>query len=181
MDTSPTTKVSGIVSTEKRLETIIHRLLEKSVARHDISIQGPPGKLIKEYGHPFLQPQIIQKSGHPPKERAFLEDDFGWVLGFTLAVPIFISTILAILFLGNTGSARDDFFYGILGAIVGAFAGSVLLRRIKKNHIKRIVEQEKKGGFVLWVTVSAEEHLNDVLTILKNYNVKDITVNSDAR
>ncbi len=173
MDNLPKNTISAIVGSERRLEMIINRLLEKSVARHDISIQGPPSKMIEEYGRPFLQPKIIQESDHAPTKRAFLDDDFGWVLGFAIGIPVFICTVIAIVLLGDLYSNQKSLLYGSIGATIGALLGASLASFIKKYRTTLIHEQEKQGGFVLWITVT-EDHIPEIMAILKKYRASNV-------
>lgn len=179
MDNLPKKIVSAIVGSERRLETIINRLLEKSVARHDISIQGPPNQLIKEYGKPFLQPKIIQKSDHAPTKRAFLDDDFGWVLGLAIGIPVFLGMVITLSLFGDLHSDLRNFGYAAIGAAIGAIAGALFSWLIKRYRTTLIHEQEKQGGFVLWITAT-EDHIPKIMAILKKYHAREIRIESET-
>ncbi|CEK11717.1 hypothetical protein [Legionella hackeliae] len=88
MTNLPNQTISAIVSSESVLEEIITKLTEKTVARHDINVQGSPTKIAEKYGKSYVDPDIIKESRNPPKKEHFLEDDFGWVVGFVLWITV---------------------------------------------------------------------------------------------
>lgn len=176
MSNTSTCKISAIISNERRLEKVIHRLIQHAVARHDISVQGPPNKMADKFGTHYLKPNNIQESKNPPKQEAFLTDDFGWLIGFAFAIPVFIGVIIGVFIIGDVRSIGDNFLFGILGGIIGAVIGFLLSRKIKQRHEDIAREQEEKGGYVLWITLTGHNQVDDVTTILKKYSAKSITV-----
>lgn len=174
MDKITTKKISAIVRTESELEDVILQLFDDSVARSDISIQGSPEQIKQRYGDCFIDPKFIQKSKEPPTQEPFLEEDFGWVVGLSFAIPLVICMIVAIFLIGDVRSYSDNWFYGITGIIVGSAVGFLIARTVKKKHDDKIIKQEKEGGFVLWInTHSAKQH-QQVLKILKNHHALHI-------
>ncbi|MBA4697151.1 MAG: hypothetical protein H2069_07180 [Legionella sp.] len=167
-------KVSAIVSNEARLERIIHRLLLKTVDRHAISIQGSPTQIAEKYGTPYVEPSVIQQSNNPPKQEFFLEDDYGWALGFSFAIPFFLCIVVAVFLLGDVQSIKDNLIYGSLGAVVGLFAGWAVATLVKHHQKRWIQAQESRGGFVLWVTVTSDEQAMKVVRILKRFRAHAI-------
>lgn len=172
--TETTEKISAILNTEEELEEVITQLIAKSVSFADISIQGTPTQLKEKYGVQFIDPEVIQNSRRPPKKEAFLQDDFGWVLSYSFAIPFIVCIILGIFIIGDIRSTYDNIFYGIVGAIVGAIIGFVISYSIKLNHDKKIVKQEKAGGYVLWVTTHDQKQHEEVLEILKKHHPEHI-------
>lgn len=170
MNSITSDKISAIISNEEELEDIINQLIAESVARSDISIQGSPGQLKEKFGTGFIKPEVIQHSRNPPITDPFLDDDFGWVLGFSFAIPLFVCLIIAIFIIGDIRSSYDNWLYGILGTIVGTAIGLFCVNKVKKNHDKKILNQEKKGGYVLWVTTHSKAQHQQVLKILKKHH-----------
>ena len=180
MDNVPIEKISAIISNEKELEELITQLLAESVARSDISIQASPGKIKEKYGERFINPQTIQESNNPPITDPILEDDFGWVVGFSFAIPLFVCLIFSIFILGDVHSSEDSWYYGTIGAIVGSIIGFLIASYIRKKHKDKIIKQEQKGGFVIWVTTHSETQRQQVISILKKHhpkNIKDSFIN----
>lgn len=176
MATSRAKKISAIIDSEQELEIIITELSEEVVGRQDISVQGSPGELDEQYGTPFPDPDILQHSAHPPKKEPFMMDDFGWVLGFSLGIPIFIFVAIGIFLLGDFRSLKDNLFYGGIGIIVGAIIGSILAGFLKLYRNMIIKKQEKKGGFVLWVNATSQEQMSKIIHILEKHHAKQITL-----
>ncbi|WED42448.1 hypothetical protein [Legionella cardiaca] len=173
----PQKYISAIVSSESVLEVIITKLTEKTVARHAISVQGSPGEIQEKYGSPYVKPDKIQESKHPPKKESFLQDDLGWIVAFSFSIPVFICVVIGVFLIGDVRSPSDNLFYGILGAIIGAIAGTLLAKFVSNRQTEQNRRQERKGGFVLWVTVTSDEQMNEVITILEAYHAREIKVN----
>ncbi|KTC85184.1 AtpZ/AtpI family protein [Legionella brunensis] len=176
MSSLPNKTISAIVISENVLEIIISKLTEKTVARHAISIQGSPTQLSDKYGKPYVKPDTIQESKHPPTKEYFLRDDFGWLVGFTFAIPVFICIVIGVFLIGDVRSPSDNLFYGILGAIVGAIAGAFLAKFVSNQQVEQIRKQERKGGYVLWITATSDKQVNEVIAILQGYNAREIKV-----
>lgn len=165
MDT-PTITLSCLIGHEDELEKIISELMEKAVARHDISIQGDPAALSKKYGQAFVNPNIVQHSRNPPKKNPFLGDDFGWVLGFSFTLPVILCVIFGVFFVGNLNDPSDNILYGILGFIIGSLIGWKITNTIKNNRKNKIAKQEEQGGFILWVVAHDEKQEALIQSIL---------------
>lgn len=166
--------ISAIISTENELELAITELLAESVPRLDISVQGSPQQIKKQYGLSFIAPEIIQNKIHPPIKEPYLKDDMGWIIGFSFAIPFFICLVLGVFVAANIRSTPEVLFYGIIGGLVGAFIGFFIARRVKRKYEDKLIQQEKLGGFVIWVTTHNEAQHEQVMGILKKYHMKNI-------
>lgn len=175
MENITTHRISAIVLSERRLEKIIEEL-KKIVAHHDLSVQGTPTQLDDEYGSKYIKPDLIQQSEDAPKKEVFLEDDYGWVLGFSFAIPLFLSIIIAVFLIGDIRSTHDNILFAILGTIVGGGLGALCYSLVNKHHLKRLQAQEKKGGFVLWVTVTSDSQQDKVLAVLKKFRATQLKI-----
>lgn len=172
--TDKTDKISAIVGNEEQLEKVINQLMAEAVARSDISVQGDPAQLKEELGAYFVNPKLIQESQDAPVTEPFMNDDFGWVWGLSFSIPLFICLIIGIFIIGDVRSTYDVWLFGILGGIVGSIIGLVCATLVKKHHDAAIKKQEKKGGYVLWVTTHTPEQYEQVLSLFKKYHLKNI-------
>jgi hypothetical protein len=170
----PIKKVSAIVDNEERLEKVIAALIAEAIARGDISVQGTAEQIKNKYGVAYVNPAIVQDSTYPPIQEPFLNDDFGWVLGFSFALPLFICLIVSIFIIGDIQSTHDNLWYGAIGAIVGTILGTILTQNVKRYRKSNLRKQEKQGGFVIWVIAHNAEQHQKVLTILKEHHLKRI-------
>lgn len=169
-------KISAIISSEKRLEKVIHRLIQHAVARHDISVQGPPSRLNQSFAQHHPAPNDVQDSSAPPKKEAYLADDFGWLISFAFSIPMVIGLIVGIFIIGDVRSVHDNIRYGLIGLIAGGAIGFVCALTLKKHHDKAARAQEKKGGYVMWVTVNDPAMVETVVDILTKFKAKNVTV-----
>lgn len=167
-------KISAICKNNDRLELMVKKLTEETVARHDISVQDI------EHEESLLvnptDPKHAQHVAQAPRKDAFLFDDFGWVLGFSFAIPVFIGLIIGIFIIGDIRSMTDNVIFGALGGLGGIIVGTLLTRFIKMKHDNKNIAQAKHGGFVIWITVHSDHQVAEVMTILKRYNATNIIV-----
>ena len=170
MNSTSRDTISAIISNEDELEDTINQLMTESVARSDISIQGNPQQIKQKFGHEFIKPETIQDSANPPVTEPFLEDDFGWVVGFSFAVPLVICLIIGIFIIGDVRSSYQIWFYAPFSAVIGAAIGFYCAKKVRQRHNTKIRNQEKKGGYVLWVTTHSKEQHDQVLKILKKHH-----------
>ncbi|STX28336.1 Uncharacterised protein [Legionella beliardensis] len=176
MDTVSTRKISAIISSEHRVERVFNKLTQTTVARHDITIQGDPSAIADKFGTKYVEPDVVQRSQDAPKKEPYLEDDFGWLMGFAFSIPMFIGIVIGIFIIGDVRSLTDNLIFGVLGAIVGGAVGYLLSRLITLSRKKAHRKQENQGGFVIWVTITNEDQINEVIDILKNYGATNIKV-----
>jgi hypothetical protein len=169
MNSVPTEKISAIIRNEEELELVITQLIAESVARADISIQGSAEQLKNKYGVCFIDPKVIQDSEYPAVNEPFLNDDFGWVVGLSFAIPLFICLIIGIFIIGDIRSTSDIWLYGILGAIIGSALGFFIAKTVKSSHDEQIKKQEKKGGYVIWILTHSKKQQKQVMDILNRH------------
>ncbi|HAF88139.1 MAG: hypothetical protein CMF38_01320 [Legionellaceae bacterium] len=167
-------KINAIIKSEPLLERVIHHLIEKTVARHDISVQESTASCEENRTDKTLSPK---RDIRLPKREAYLSDDYGWLLGLSFALPFFIGIIIGVFLIGDIMSIRDNFLYGIMGAIIGGSIGLICVTLIKYRHLRKKQQLENQGGYVIWITVGHEQQQADVLAILKEHDVFDININ----
>jgi len=176
MDNYLTKKVSAIFTSEDEMETAIHKLMQKTVSQHDVSVQNAPGNVSREFGNKSTSPDLIQKNPTSPKKEPFLKDDFGWVLGYSFSIPFVIGIIIGVFVIGDIRSQSDNWLFGIIGGLLGGLIGLTCATIIKRHRENGFKKQESEGGFVIWITITSEEKLQQVISILKTYHAKNIIV-----
>lgn len=165
MDRIESHKISAICATENRLEIITKKLTEKIVAQHDISVQKS-----------IADPHTVQEQVTTSYKEPFLFDDYGWVLGFSFAVPVFICMIIGIFIVGDVRSLSDNILYGLIGGFIGVLIGGFATHKVKKIHERKRRNQEEKGGFVIWITVRSEDQMRQAVALLQKYQATNILV-----
>lgn len=176
MDTVSTRKISAILSSEHRVERVFNKLTQTTVARHDITIQGDPNAIADKFGTQYLEPGIVQRSSNPPKKEPYLADDFGWLMGFSFSIPMFIGIVIGVFIIGDVRSLTDNLIFGLLGAIVGSAIGYLISRLITLSREKAHRKQENQGGFVIWITITKDSQINEVMDTLKKYGATSIKI-----
>lgn len=169
--------ISAIFPDETELEDAIDELEQKIVGRHELSVQGKASALKATFGEPYVDPRILQNTPHPPMREPFLEDDFGWAIGLVFMLPIFVGAALSVFFLGMPELDLHNFIMAVLGGLIGGFIGSIFSQELKIKHHNQIAQQEKKGGFVLWVNASSVPKQKQILSVLKKYHADSIRIN----
>lgn len=169
--------ISAIFPDETELEDAIDELEQKIVGRHELSIQGKASELQAAFGEPYVDPQTLQNTVHPPMREPFLEDDFSWAIGLVFMLPIFVGAALSVFFLGLPELDLHNFVMAVLGGLIGGLLGAILSQELKIKHQHQIAQQEKKGGFVLWVNASSVQKQKQILGVLKKYHADSIRIN----
>lgn len=167
-------KISAIISDERQLEFVTNELLANAVARPNISVQGSPTKVAEKYGVPYVAPEIIQAGHNPPETDPYLQDDFGWIIGFSYGIPIFILVAIGVFLVGDIHSPSENIFFALIGIVLGGIIGRIIAKGIKNNRNYGIVKQEQKGGFVLWVSYNDSEQKKDIIRVLNQCQVKAV-------
>lgn len=165
-------KISAIISDERQLEFVTNELLANAVARQNISVQGSPTKVAEKYGVPYVAPEVIQAGQNPPETDPYLQDDFGWIIGFSYGIPIFILVAVGVFLIGDIHSPSENIFFAFIGIILGVIIGGFIAKNIKNNRKNFIEKQEKKGGFVLWVSYNDSEQKKDIIHVLNRCQIK---------
>ncbi|MGQ3888722.1 hypothetical protein ACQUW5_06770 [Legionella sp. CNM-1927-20] len=177
MDKVSTRKISAILSSEHRVERVFNKLTQTTVARHDITIQGSPSAIADKFGTQYLEPNRVQESKDAPKQEPYLADDFGWLKGFAFSIPMFIGLVIGLLIGGDLrDDITDNLIFGFIGALVGGAVGYFISRLITLRRTKANREQANQGGFVIWISITNEDQINEVMDILKQYGATNIKI-----
>ncbi|MDX1837021.1 hypothetical protein DIZ81_04950 [Legionella taurinensis] len=167
-------KISAIISDEIQLELVANELLANAVARQNLSVQGSPTKVAEKYGVPYVAPEVIQAGHNPPETDPYLRDDFGWLIGFSYGIPIFVLVAIGVFLIGDIHSPAETVFFAVIGFVLGGIIGRFIAKNIKENRNKDIEKQERKGGFVLWVSYNDMEQKEDIIRVLNQCHVKAV-------
>ena len=174
MNMTHTKIISAIIECENNLESIVNELEQSLVARHELSIQSSASQIAARFGKEYVNPEIIQKTAHPPMKEPFLSDDFGFVVALAFAVPVVVGAMTGLILMDISALKHYELFYVLTGALLGAVAGFISSNIIKKRHERAIKAQEKAGGFVLWIAASSDERTKEIISILKHHHAKHI-------
>ncbi len=123
-----------------------------------------------------MNPVSLQTSTNPPMQEPFLNDDFGWVVGFSFSIPLVLSLAISIFVIGDVRSNADNWLYGSIGLIAGTLIGSLMAFIVKRSRDHKQIKQEKKGGFLIAVSTHNEEQHREVMNLLKKYRAQNIKI-----
>lgn len=167
-------KISAIINDERQLELVANELLANAVARQNLSVQGSPTQVAEKYGVPYVAPEVIQAGHNPPETDPYLQDDFGWIIGFSYGIPIFVLVAIGVFLIGDIHSPSENIFFAVIGVVLGGIIGRFIAKGIKENRNKGIENQERKGGFVLWVSYNDIEQKEDIVRVLNQCHVRAV-------
>ncbi|MCW8451065.1 hypothetical protein [Legionella quinlivanii] len=176
-----TNKISAIFRDERTLEKTISHLTEKTLSLGEVSVQGPPSKMVEKFGRPYVNPETVQKAeDFSPKQEPYMHDDFGWAQGFSISIPMFVGIILGLLAGGELNHYADNLVFGVIGGLIGAAIGFGLMKSMRNARIAKIEKQEHMGGFVLWLACTNEQQQQAIFSILNEHHAENITLHSDS-
>lgn len=171
------TEISAIVKKPKTLEKIVNALLSNSFAMHDIHIQETPEELKKVVGEKYPDPKQLKKIplAEVHQDLPYLSDDFGWVLGFCVAIPMFIGMVVMLVLFFDMNSILTNFFYALIGAAIGIIPGIIIAKLVKNSRQDLQKKRKLLGGTVIWVHTRTQTQTEQALAVLKQYRAKKIS------
>lgn len=154
-------EVVGIVRNEKDMDILLENLFTSGFDHHEISVMGSPKELKSSLGKRYVNPIYLEHNPNTPRHEMILPDDFSWWLAFIVATPMFIGMVLGI---GLYADFRFQnyyqiFSYATIGGIFGLVVGFVLAFLINRNKQHSSQQQQKVGGFVIWITTIDPERV----------------------
>lgn len=159
----------GIVKDEKTLYNAVDDLWQAGFDFHDISVQGDPEQIQAVMGRSYVDPTLLADNPRAPRKDPSMPEEFGWILAFSFAIPLFLGMILGSVFASGIYQAYFAILEGVLGgAILGAIIGLILAYTIKRRHDNQMQKQVNQGGFVIWVRGETDDKLLRAKMILQN-------------
>lgn len=164
------------------LEAAVTELKTSGFDRAAISVLGSDATVRERIGRLYRSVAEIEDDGRAPQS-AFVSRG-SRLEGEASAVtfPFFIGGIAgAAAVVASGGALAAAIAATIVGGATGAGLGGLLARAIAQHHARRVEEQIRQGGLVLWVSVADADKEQRALAILQQRGGQHVHVHEVER
>jgi len=172
----------GVFGDEETLETAVDELNVAGFREAAISVLATSGKTKGGLSRIFHSVTEIEDSGDAPQTEFVSSDSRVEGTAALIGVPLYIGGAAGVWAVSAAGGSLA---FALASAValggIGAGIGAILALAIHSRHVKRIREQLKLGGLVLWVNTPNAESERRATQILKNLGARDVHVHEVQR
>ena len=172
----------GVFNDEDTLETAVDELNVAGFRESAISVLATGAKSNGRLSRVFRSLTEIEDSGDAPQTVFVSSDSRVEGTAALIGVPLYIGGAAGIWAVSATGGSLA---FALASAValgsIGAGIGAILALAIHSRHVRRIREQLKLGGLVLWVNTPDAETERRATQILKNLGARDVHVHEVQR
>lgn len=167
-------EVVAVFKDDAALDSAVTELQSAGFARTDLSVPTPPRTAawtVRDVEDSQTAPRTVFVS------KASLGDAEGVLIGVTAYVGAMVAAGTAI---AAELPAAEVLWAVILSGGAGGVVGAGLAVWLGRTYTRRLVEQMRHGGLVLWVRVADPAHERRARDILARYDAVDIHVHEIA-
>ncbi|MGA9599051.1 MAG: hypothetical protein WBS22_02080, partial [Methylocystis sp.] len=172
----------GVFDDEETLETAVDELSVAGFRESAISVLASSGKTKSGLSRIFRSVTEIEDNGDAPQTEFVSSDSRVEGTAALISVPLYIGGAAGVWAVSAAGGSLA---FALASAValggIGAGIGAILALAIHSRHVRRIREQLKLGGLVLWVNTPTPETERRATQILKNLGARDVHVHEVQR
>ena len=172
----------GVFDDEETLETAVDELNVAGFREAAISVLATSAKTKSGLSRIFRSVAEIEDSGDAPQTEFVSSDSRVEGTAALISVPLYIGGAAGVWAVSAAGGSLA---FALASAValggIGAGLGAILALAIHSRHVRRIREQLKLGGLILWVNTPTAETERRATQILKNLGARDVHVHEVQR
>ncbi|BDV39817.1 hypothetical protein [Methylocystis bryophila] len=172
----------GVFDDEETLETAVDELDLAGFNGAAISVLATGAKTKGGLGRIFRSVSEIEDSGDAPQTEFVSSDSRVEGTAALIGVPLYIGGAAGVWAVSATGGSLA---FALASAValggIGAGLGAILALAIHSRHARRVREQLRLGGLVLWVKTPTAESEGRATQILRNLGARDVHVHEVQR
>jgi len=167
----------GVFHTYETLQSAIYDLMIAGFSRFDISVLAGKETLEEKMGSAYWNASDLADNPDAPRASFVSEEAIGELEGAVAGGFIFLGSAIAMTAMLTPVSTLAASIAAVaIGGSPGAVIGTLLARRIGKQHKEYYKEQLEHGGLLLWVRTSSPEKEEKAITILKGHSGTDVHI-----
>ena len=167
----------GVFDSFKTLQAAIYDLRMSGFSRYDISLLGGPEAMKDKLGSAYWRAPELEDNPDAPRAAFVSEEAIGELEGAIAGGFFFLGSYIAMAAMLTPVSTLAASIAAIaIGGGPAAVIGTLLARRVGKQHKDYYANQIKNGGILLWVRTSDKEKEELAVKILKGHSGKDVHV-----
>ena len=167
----------GVFDSFETLQAAIYDLRMSGFSRYDISLLGGPEAMKDKLGSAYWRAPELEDNPDAPRAAFVSEEAIGELEGAIAGGFFFLGSYIAMAAMLTPVSTLAASIAAIaIGGGPAAVIGTLLARRVGKQHKDYYANQIKNGGILLWVRTSDKEKEELAVKILKGHSGKDVHV-----
>ncbi|WP_394180531.1 hypothetical protein [Yoonia maritima] len=167
----------GVFDSFETLQAAIYDLRMSGFSRYDISLLGGPEAMKEKLGSAYWRAPELEDNPDAPRAAFVSEEAIGELEGAIAGGFFFLGSYIAMAAMLTPVSTLAASIAAIaIGGGPAAVIGTLLARRVGKQHKDYYANQIKNGGILLWVRTSDKEKEELAVKILKGHSGKDVHV-----
>ncbi len=165
----------GVFDDRKLLYAAIAELENTAFPRQDISVLGGPHNVEKEFGAPAVNPLLVEDNPDAPRVAPIRPEEKALGAAVLVGGAAYFGGCAAAIM--SASSSDWQLLTAItIGSAIGAIAGTSVAFAIGALMDRRIKNQIKKGGLVLWVRTPGPNRERLAREILRKYGGRDVHI-----
>lgn len=167
----------GIFSSDDALMAAIDELEQKHFARHDISVVSNAADVENTYHHTMTRPKTLAGDSRAPRSVHVMPEEQSLAQAVFVGSGALIGVVAAMSIIIGARVEYENvtalFMVGaILGGLVG-LGGSIVQTVVRRRRIR---EQIRNGGLLLWVNTPTRERERVASSILSRNGARDVRI-----
>jgi hypothetical protein len=167
----------GVFDTFEAQQAAFYDLRAVGFHHSDISLLGSEEALREKLGKAYWQAEELEDDARAPRAHFVSEEAIGELEGAIAGGFFFVGSYIAMAALLTPASTLAASIAAIaIGGGPSAVIGTLLARRIGKQHKEYYADQIRHGGILMWVRTRDKEHEELAVNIMKGHSGRDVHV-----
>lgn len=167
----------GVFDTFERLQAAFYDLRSVGFHHSDISLLGGQDTLEEKLGQAYWRAPELEDDPRAPRAHFVSEEAIGELEGAIAGGFFFVGSYIAMAAMLTPVSTLAASIAAIaIGGGPSAVIGTLLARRVDKNHREYYENQIRHGGILMWVRTRDKEHEDLAVKIMSEHSGRDVHV-----
>ncbi len=177
-----TKEAVGIFGDPDALEAAVEDLEISGFDRAAISVLATASKAREQLDRFYRSFSDVEDSGGTPRAAFVSSDSLEQGEAAVIGAPLYIGGFAGAAGVAAAGgSLALSIAAAVSGGAVGAVLGALLAGAIARRHSANVREQLKRGGIVLWVTVSHPDEEKRAMAAMTKLGARDVHIHEIQR
>lgn len=170
----------GVFDDAEMLQGAIDELMSSGFDRAEVSLLASESAVEQKLGHKYKKVSELEDDPDVPRAAYVSTESIGDAQGALIGGLMYVGAGLLmgpVAFAGGTLAAGAG--AAVLGGGLGGMIGAGLAKLVGDQHARRLEEQIKHGGLLLWVRVWNAEDERRAVDILSRHSGRDVHVHQE--
>ncbi len=174
-----TREAVGIFQDENKMLEAIDDLETHGFNRYHISVLASKKTVEAKLGRIYKRVEELADNPNVPRDSVHTPEYIGHIEGSLFSYPIYIAaTAATTIVVASGGTLLSAITAAIAAGMSGGLIGGLLAYLVGKHHSDYLQEQIERGGLLLWISVSDEQHERIAISVLNKYSAQDIHIHN---